>query len=117
MAFPLIYKGGDEVLNITLTDSTGAAINPNDCEDITVDIYQKKEFVVQQFKLSNATIIIQNEDTGQIRVMLDAESTSKLDAGRVYMQVILEINNVQFDKIQKFVKADIPICDLKESVS
>ena len=116
MAFPVIYKGGDEVISITLTDSDGVAINPNDCEDIIISVYKQIESIIQSFSLSESSVIIQDADDGIVRVMLDKENTSKVAAGRLLMQVEVLINNTQFGKVQSFKIADIALCDLKASV-
>lgn len=119
MGLPVIPKGADEVIEITLTDADENPINPNDCEDLIVSVYQTKDDILQQWKLSDDEITISGDgSTGVIQVALDRDNTAKVDEKRIFMEIAIETENDEFeDGIQRQIATDIPLADLKNTVT
>jgi hypothetical protein len=119
MGFPVIPQGADEVIEITLTDANGNAINPNDCLDVIVSVYQTKENTIQQWKLSDGDITVDGDGSaGIIQMGLDRNNTSTLPIARLFLEVCIETTNTEFeDDIQRQIATDIPLADLKNSVT
>lgn len=116
MALAIMYKGSDEVIQITVTDGTDA-IDLNTVEDITVSAYQTKEDIIQQWKLSDGDVTITNASAGICKVNLDRNNSATLPEKRIFIEVALTLVNTDFEddiSIEKDVK---PLCDLKNSVT
>lgn len=117
MALPVIYKGSDERIRITLTDADGVALNPDDLEDIIVSVYQKKETPIQQWKLSDGDVKVDDADDGIVSVYLDRDNTKDIPEMRLFLEVIAELENTEFeDDTQRMIVSDIALADLKNSV-
>lgn len=116
MSFPIIYKGSDEVIQITITDGTDP-IDLATVEDVSVYCYQTKENIIQSWKLSDGGVTITNASLGICKVNLDRDNTLKLPSKRIYIEVDLTLVNADFEdgiSIEKDIEA---LCDLENSVS
>lgn len=119
MSLPIIPKGADEVIEITLTDVDGNPINPNDCNDVIVSVYQTKEDAIQQWKMSDDDLVIVGDgSTGKVQVALDRNNTAKLPEKRLFLEVCIETANDDFENnTQRQIATDIALADLKNSVT
>lgn len=118
MSLPVIYKGSDEVIQLTITDADGAPVVPSTVEDIIISVYQTKENVIQKWLLSEGTVDIFDDADGIVRVNLDRDNTEKIPQKRIYLEVAVETTNADFeDGVARQIQSDIPLCDLKNSVT
>ena len=116
MALTEIYKGSDEVIQITVTDGTDP-IDLATVEDITVSVFQRKEDIIQQWKLSLSEVTITDASNGICKVNMDRDTTETLSEGRLYIEVDLTLVNSDFEdeiSIEKDIKV---LCELKNSVT
>lgn len=119
MGLPIIPKGADEVIEVTLQDGDGNAINPNSCLDVIVSVYQTKQDIVQQWKKSDDQMtVIGGGTTGKVRVGLDGVNTAKLPEARLYLEVCIVVTNTLFEGgEQRQIATDISMADIKNSVT
>lgn len=111
-----IYKGADEVINVTITDGTNPIVI-SDCEDVIVSVYQTKSDIIQQWKISDGSLKTVNDAGGIAQANLDRNNTADLPERRLYLEVVVEIANTDFEAgIQRMIQSDIAISDLKNSV-
>lgn len=80
----------DIPITIYIKDSAGTAINTNTFdEDIEVAIYQKRDNVIQLFKLSESEVEIVSASGGEILVRLDRVNTAKINtANPLFVEVV-----------------------------
>lgn len=117
MALTEIYRGADEVINITLKDSAGDPIVISSLDDVIVSIYQTKETIIQQFKVSDSSLIITNDNAGIVTANLDRDNTANIPLRRLFIEVVAEISNSDFESgSQRMIISDIVLADLKNSV-
>lgn len=116
MAFAVIYKGSDEVIEITVTNGS-IAIDLNTVEDIIVSAYQTKDVVLQQWRLSDSDVEITDASAGKCKVNLDRDNTQNLPEKRIYIEVDLKLINADFEDGFSIEKDIQPLCDLKNSVT
>lgn len=117
MSAPIIYKGSDEVINITITDADGVAIPISDLTECIVSVYQTKEDIIQQWLLSENSLLIVNDSAGIVRANLDRDNTIEIPLRRLYMEVVAEITDTNFEtNTQRMIVSDIVLADLKNSV-
>lgn len=117
MALPVMYKGSDEVIQITVTTDGTTPIDLNTVEDITVSAYQTQADVIQSWKLSEGGVVITDAANGKCKVNLDRNNSSTLPEKRIFIEVALTLVNTDFEgdiSIEKDIK---PLCDLKNSVT
>jgi len=113
----IIYKGSDEVINITITDADGVAIPISDTEEIIVSVYQTKEDIIQQWKKSDSSLVTVSDVNGIVQANLDRDNTAEIPLRRLYMEVVVEITDTDFEtNIQRMIVSDIVLADLKNSV-
>lgn len=111
-----IYKGSDEVIQITITNGTDP-IDLGAVDDIFVFAYQTKEDIIQSWTLGDGDVIITDAANGICKVNLDRDNTKNLPEKRLYIEVDLQLVNTDFEDgvmIEKDIK---PLCDLLNSVS
>jgi len=117
MAIPIIYKGADEVINITITDADGNAIPISDLEEIIVSIYQVKETVIQQWLLSDNSLVVVDDAGGIVQANFDRDNSDTIPLKRLYLEVVAELANTDFESnTQRMIVSDIVLADLKNSV-
>jgi len=113
----IIYKGSDEVINITITDANGAAIPISNTEEIIVSVYQTKEDIIQQWLLSDGSLITVSDANGIVQANLDRDNTAEIPLRRLFMEVVVEITDTDFEaNAQRMIVSDIVLADLKNSV-
>ena len=114
---PIIYKGGDNEINITVMYS-GSPVTISDIMDIVVTAYQTKSEIVQQWKISDNSIEVVDDSAGEVRMYLDRDNTINIPPKRLYMDIVFEFNNNNFeDGIRKVVTSDIVLADVKYSIN
>lgn len=116
MALPIICKGSDEIIQITVTDGTNA-IDLNEAEDITVSVYQTADVIIQQWLLSENEVTLVDAENGICSVALDRDNTNGLPTKRLYVQVDLKLVNAAFEDGYAIEKDIKPLCDLQNSVT
>lgn len=80
----------DIPITIYIKDSTGVAIDTDGFDvDIEVAIYQKKDNVIQLFKLSEGEVEVIDAGDGEILVRLDRVNTAKINtANPLFVEVV-----------------------------
>lgn len=116
MSLPTIYKGSDEVIQITITDGTNP-IDLSTADDIFVYAYQTKEDIIQSWSLGEGDVTITNASNGICKVNLDRDNTMKIPEKRIYIEVDLQLVNASFEDGFSLEKDIKPLCDLLNSVS
>ncbi|CAB4218451.1 hypothetical protein UFOVP1605_27 [uncultured Caudovirales phage] len=117
MSLPIIYKGADEVINITITDSAGAPITISTLSDVIVSIYQTREQIIQQWSIGNSDLVVVNDAGGIVQANLDRDNTTEIPLKRLYLEVVAELSNSEFESnTQRMIVSDIDLADLKNSV-
>jgi hypothetical protein len=117
MSTPIIYKGSDEVINITITDADGLAIPISDLTECIVSVYQTREDIIQQWLLSDTSLIVVNSASGIVQANLDRDNTTEIPLRRLFMEVVAEITDTNFEtNTQRMIVSDIVLADLKNSV-
>ena len=120
MAVAILYKGSDEVIQLTITDEvTDLPVDLALCDDIIVSAYQTKENIIQQWLLSESEVTITDASNGICQVNLDRDNTAKIPSKRVYGEVVLQYVDADFEDGVRLVK-NIPtlvLFDLKDSVT
>lgn len=114
---PILVRGSDEIIEVELLDNGDNPINPNDCTDIIVSVYQLKEDVLQLWKLSLGEVSIYDAANGLVHVKLDRLNTTNIPIKRLFVEVALYFSDADFEggvQIQK--QSDIPLADLINSV-
>lgn len=113
-----MYKGSDEVVVITVTSDGTTPIDLATADDIFVYAYQTKEDIIQSWSLGEGDVVITDASNGVCKVYLDRDNTSQLPEKRIYIEVDLKLVNANFeDGFSLEKQSDIPLCDLKNSVS
>lgn len=117
MAIPIIYKGADEVINITLTDADGNPLVVSSLSEVVVSIYQVKETVIQQWKKSDNTLITVSSSGGIVQANFDRDNSDTVPLKRLYLEVVAQIADANFEGgFQRMIASDIVLADLKNSV-
>lgn len=118
MAVEILFQGSDEVIEVTILDGDGNAINPNSTSDIIISCYQNKEVIIQQWKKSASQVDIVDAVNGVVSVNLDRQNTLNLPLKRIYVEVAIQITNADFQSGYSLEKqSDIVLCDLKNSAT
>jgi len=112
-----MYKGSDEVIEITVTSDGTTAIDLATADDIIVTCYQTKEEIIQQWTLGDGDVIITDASAGECKVYLDRDNTINLPEKRIYIQVDLQLVNANFESGVSIEKDIEPLCDLYNSVT
>ena len=117
MSTPIIYKGSDEVINVTITDADGVAIPISDLSEVVVSVYQTKEEIIQQWLLSEGSLLVVNDSAGIVQANLELDNTIEIPLKRLFMEVVVEISDTNFEtNTQRMIVSDIVLADLKNSV-
>ena len=117
MSVAIIYKGSDEVINITITDADALPIPISDLDECIVSVYQTKEDIIQQWTLSSGSLITVDDAAGIVQANLDRDNTTEIPLKRLYMEVVAEIADTNFEaNTQRMIVSDIVLADLKNSV-
>lgn len=117
MAIPTIYKGADEVINVTITDGDGVAIPISSLSEVIVSVYQNKETVLQQWKKSDGSLVTVSSSGGIVQANLDRNNTNAIPLKRLFLEVVAELANTDFaSNKQRMIVSDIVLADLKNSV-
>jgi len=118
MSVPIIYKGQDEIIQLTLTESGGSAITISILSDVIISVYQTKDDIIQQWKISNSSLIVISDAGGIVVANLDRDNLMNIPLKRLFFEIAVIVSNSDFeDGIQKIIKSDIVLADLKNSVS
>ena len=118
MSVAVIYKGSDMNINITLNAPDGSALVISDLIDVVVSVYQTKEEIIQQWKVSNGSLIVIEDADGSVQANLDRDNTVNLRLKRLYLEVKVIGTNSDFESGEQVaIVSDIVLADLKNSVS
>ena len=117
MSLPVIYKGSDEVIVITVTTNGTTPIDLATADDIFVFAYQTKEDIIQSWSLGEGDVTITDASNGVCTVNLDRDNTLKIPEKRIYIEVDLQLVNADFEGGISIEKDIEPLCDLLNSVS
>lgn len=115
---PIIYKGSDSNIVVTVKDYTGEALTISDLIDVVVSAYQTKSEIIQQWKVSDSSLVIVTDNEGIVQANLDRDNTENLPCKRLYLEVKIIASNTDFESGEQVsIISDIVLADLKNSVS
>lgn len=115
---PIIYKGSDENINVTVKKIDGSALTISDLVDVVVSAYQTKSEIIQQWKVSDGSLITVADDEGIVQANLDRDNTENMPCKRLYLEVKVISTNSDFESGEQVaIVSDIVLADLKNSVS
>ncbi len=117
MSYPLnIPYGSDHVLRFAVTTDNDAPIDLDEVSEIEVKVYQKKSDVLASFKLSENEVVIIATNAGTFECYLQRDSIEKIMTGRLFVQVALDYDNVDFtDGIERLIRTDILIGEIEQT--
>ena len=116
----IIFTGSDQIVIVTLKDNSGNIIPPSTTSDIIITAYQTKENIVQQWKASDGKVTTVNDSQGTVAVNLDRDNTINLPPKRLFLEVIIELSNPDFEGgIQRLSNTGggIVLCDLETTIA
>jgi len=94
---PIIFTGSDEIITVTLNDGSGVIIPPSTLTDVIISCYQTKGEIIQQWLMSDGDVIVVSDPAGTVKVYLDRDNTINLPEKRLYLEVIVELANANFE--------------------
>lgn len=116
MSVPIIYKGGDNSIQVTLKIN-GTAVPISDLSNIFAYCYQTKNEIIQTWKLSDNSITVIDNSGGIVQINLDRDNTINAACKRIFLEVVMETISPDFESgFARIVTGDIVLCDLKNSV-
>ena len=116
MSLATIYKGSDEIIEITVTTDGTTPIDLNTVNDILIVAYQTKEDIIQSWQLSDSTVIITDASNGVCKVYLDRDNTINLPEKRLNLQGSLKLVDSDFEDSFSIEIDIVPLCNLLNSV-
>lgn len=117
MATEQIPNGQDTTILFTIQDVNGNPIDINNCPEIVVAVYQKRETVLSTYKKTLSTVDVLDAANGQVAVYVTKKVTSKTLEGRLYAEIAVDVTNTSYpDNKKRSIITKIIVGDIVTSV-
>lgn len=113
----IIQTGSDLTIQLTINDVSGNPIDLDTADNISVQVYQKKQNILAEFALSDSTVVIIDAPTGRANVYVQRSSLTEVVMGKLYAEVTVDIDNANFeDNVKRSIVSNVLLGEIKVSV-
>lgn len=108
-----IIKGTDHKSTFVLFRD-GQPIDLNEANEIEVKVYQKKDDILASYKLTDSDVVITEAVGGVCECYINRESLVYVPNGKLFIEIVVDLNDVNFANSYRMIMSDILVGELKE---
>jgi len=113
----IIQTGSDLTIQLTINDVSGNPIDLDTSDNITVEIYQKKQNILASYSLADLEVVIISAIDGRANVYVNRSSLTAVTDGKLFAEVTVDITNSNFeDNVKRSIVSAIELGTIKVSV-
>lgn len=112
-----IPNGSDFTIQLTIEDENGNGVNIGNCDDIIVYLYQKREYVLAEYKLSDNQIVVIDAINGIVAIYAEG-NVIEVQEGKLFCEAVIDIVDANYDKgYKRNILSDILIGKIVNSIN